>query len=206
MAKRPSTADEPATRIRRVARAYSRQTKEAAVLLGQLIRAARIDRNLSVQALAERIGVSRDLMQRIAPAGPVYQAGTLSGNPLAVAAGRAALQELSSGGAYETLERTGARLQTGIEEAGRRHGVPVRVERQGSMLGLFFTDQPIGKPFQTNPVLTRGDTVESWREREHDDLVLAMAVAAWLGEEALQGEWERATRDYEAAMTPRWRW
>jgi glutamate-1-semialdehyde 2,1-aminomutase len=85
----------------------------------------------------------RDLMQRVAPAGPVYQAGTLSGNPLAVAAGRAALNELGKGGAYETLERTGARLQEGILEAGRRHGIPVRVERKGSMLGLFFTDQPV---------------------------------------------------------------
>jgi glutamate-1-semialdehyde 2,1-aminomutase len=85
----------------------------------------------------------RDLMQRIAPAGPVYQAGTLSGNPLAVAAGQAALKELAQGGAYETLERTGARLQAGIEEVGRRHGIPVRVERKGSMLGLFFTDRPL---------------------------------------------------------------
>ncbi|HEY3568950.1 MAG TPA: glutamate-1-semialdehyde 2,1-aminomutase [Thermoanaerobaculia bacterium] len=88
----------------------------------------------------------RDLMQRIAPAGPVYQAGTLSGNPLAVAAGRAALNELGKkgdNGAYETLERTGARLQEGILEAGRRHGIPIRVERKGSMLGLFFTDQPV---------------------------------------------------------------
>jgi glutamate-1-semialdehyde 2,1-aminomutase len=85
----------------------------------------------------------RDLMQRIAPAGPVYQAGTLSGNPLAVAAGRAALNELGKAGPYEVLERTGARLQAGLLEAGRRHGIPVRVERQGSMLGLYFTDQPI---------------------------------------------------------------
>jgi glutamate-1-semialdehyde 2,1-aminomutase len=84
-----------------------------------------------------------DLMRRIAPAGPVYQAGTLSGNPLAVAAGRAALRELGAGGPYELLERTGARLQAGIEEAGRRHGIPCRVERQGSMLGLFFTSGPL---------------------------------------------------------------
>jgi glutamate-1-semialdehyde 2,1-aminomutase len=84
-----------------------------------------------------------ELMRRIAPAGPVYQAGTLSGNPLAVAAGRAALRELGSGEPYEVLERTGERLQAGIEEAGRRHGIPCRVERQGSMLGLFFTSAPI---------------------------------------------------------------
>jgi glutamate-1-semialdehyde 2,1-aminomutase len=92
----------------------------------------------------------RDLMQRIAPAGPVYQAGTLSGNPLAVAAGHAALAELSVDGGdginpcpYEQLDRIGERLQSGIEEAARRHGLPVRVQRQGSMLGLFFTDAPV---------------------------------------------------------------
>jgi glutamate-1-semialdehyde 2,1-aminomutase len=87
----------------------------------------------------------RDLMKRIAPAGPVYQAGTLSGNPLAVAAGRAALAELSrdSPSAYETLERTGAHLQAGIEEAARRHAIPVLVQRQGSMLGFFFTGRPV---------------------------------------------------------------
>jgi glutamate-1-semialdehyde 2,1-aminomutase len=87
----------------------------------------------------------RDLMQRIAPAGPVYQAGTLSGNPLAVAAGRAALAELSrdSPCPYEALERTGARLQTGIEDAARRHSIPVLVQRQGSMLGFFFTSRPV---------------------------------------------------------------
>jgi glutamate-1-semialdehyde 2,1-aminomutase len=91
-------------------------------------------------------GGRRDLMRQIAPAGPVYQAGTLSGNPLAVAAGRAALSVLSGGGTgspYEQLERTGARLEKGIAEAARRHGLPCRVERQGSMLGLFFTASPV---------------------------------------------------------------
>ncbi len=87
----------------------------------------------------------RDLMSRIAPAGPVYQAGTLSGNPLAVAAGKAALAELGRDEPcpYEALEATGARLQKGIEAAGERHGIACRVERQGSMLGLFFTAGPI---------------------------------------------------------------
>ena len=90
-------------------------------------------------------GGARELMQWIAPAGPVYQAGTLSGNPLAVAAGRAALAELAIDDPcpYEALEETGARLAEGIEEAGRRHGVACRVERAGSMLGLFFTSEPI---------------------------------------------------------------
>ena len=90
-------------------------------------------------------GGRRNLMLQIAPAGPVYQAGTLSGNPLAVAAGAAALDTLSrpEGCAYEKLESIGARIQEGFEAAGRRHGVPLTVHRQGSMLGIFFSDQPI---------------------------------------------------------------
>ena len=87
----------------------------------------------------------RDLMERIAPSGPVYQAGTLSGNPLAVAAGHAALSELSvdANCPYEVLEQTGARLQSGIEWAARRHGIPLRIQRQGSMIGIFFTADPV---------------------------------------------------------------
>ncbi|HYL05151.1 MAG TPA: glutamate-1-semialdehyde 2,1-aminomutase [Thermoanaerobaculia bacterium] len=90
-------------------------------------------------------GGRRDLMLQIAPAGPVYQAGTLSGNPLAVAAGGAALGELAAGGgdAYRRLESTGATLQAGIEEAAGRHGIACRVQRQGSMMGLFFTASPV---------------------------------------------------------------
>jgi glutamate-1-semialdehyde 2,1-aminomutase len=90
-------------------------------------------------------GGRRDLMLQIAPAGPVYQAGTLSGNPLAVAAGTAALAELAAAGgaAYDQLEATAARLQAGIEDAARHHGIPCQVQRQGSMLGLFFTAAPV---------------------------------------------------------------
>lgn len=86
-------------------------------------------------------GGRRDLMLQIAPAGPVYQAGTLSGNPLAVAAGRAALAELARDGfaAYAALEKAGARLQAGLLAAAARHGIPARVERAGSMLGLYFS-------------------------------------------------------------------
>jgi glutamate-1-semialdehyde 2,1-aminomutase len=90
-------------------------------------------------------GGRRDLMRQMAPTGPVYQAGTLSGNPLAVAAGAAALGELAARGgeAYRRLESAGAALQTGIEEAAGRHGIPCRVQRQGSMLGLFFAGSPV---------------------------------------------------------------
>ncbi len=90
-------------------------------------------------------GGRRELMNQIAPAGPVYQAGTLSGNPLAVAAGRAQLALLAADdrAAYGTLEASGAKLQAGLEASASRHGIPLTVTRQGSMLGLFFTAGPM---------------------------------------------------------------
>lgn len=89
-------------------------------------------------------GGRRELMQRIAPAGPVYQAGTLSGNPLAVAAGTAALRLLKDNpGIYDRLEATSGALEAGIRDAAECHGVPLQIQRQGSMVGLFFTDRPV---------------------------------------------------------------
>jgi len=88
-------------------------------------------------------GGSRELMAHVAPLGQVYQAGTLSGNPLAVAAGLAALRALERGDAYERLERLGARMESGIAEAARATGVPVTVNRVGSMLTAFFTEGPV---------------------------------------------------------------
>jgi len=81
-----------------------------------------------------------DLMAQMAPAGPVYQAGTLSGNPVAVAAGLAALQALRQPGVYEALEDKGAWLARELREAASRAGVPLRINRVGSMLTLFFND------------------------------------------------------------------
>ena len=89
-------------------------------------------------------GGRRELMSQIAPAGPVYQAGTLSGNPLAVAAGDAALRLLrAQPEVYGRLEATSASLETGLLEAAARHSVPLTVQRQGSMIGFFFTDQRV---------------------------------------------------------------
>ncbi len=89
-------------------------------------------------------GGRRELMQQIAPAGPVYQAGTLSGNPLAVAAGSAALGLLAGKpGVYDRLEATSATLEAGLRAAAEEHRVALRIQRQGSMIGLFFTDQPV---------------------------------------------------------------
>jgi len=90
-------------------------------------------------------GGRRDLMQQVAPAGPVYQAGTLSGNPLAVSAGLATLEILAQDDPcpYDALESAAARLQEGVETAAERHGVPLQVQRCGSMLGLFLTAEPV---------------------------------------------------------------
>jgi glutamate-1-semialdehyde 2,1-aminomutase len=87
-------------------------------------------------------GGRRDVMQRIAPLGPVYQAGTLSGNPLAVTAGLATLQALDRS-AYERLEVLGARLETGLSKALASSRVPGVVQRVGSMITLFFHDGPV---------------------------------------------------------------
>lgn len=88
-------------------------------------------------------GGKREIMQQIAPAGPIYQAGTLSGNPLAMAAGLTTLQELSKPGAYEYLEKLSARLGEGLAENARKLGIPHTLNRVGSMVCLFFTDTPV---------------------------------------------------------------
>ncbi len=81
-------------------------------------------------------------MDRIAPAGPIYQAGTLSGNPMAMAAGKATLELLGPAG-YEQLEQRSARLAQGLAEQARRAGVAVQVNRVGSMLTVFFAEGPV---------------------------------------------------------------
>ena len=88
-------------------------------------------------------GGRAEVMQMAAPLGPAYQAGTLSGNPIAVAAGLACLRELAKPGVYDALESLGAALQAGLEEAARAAGVPLAVNRVGSMLTAFFTGGPV---------------------------------------------------------------
>jgi glutamate-1-semialdehyde 2,1-aminomutase len=87
-------------------------------------------------------GGRADVMELIAPAGPVYQAGTLSGNPLAMAAGLWSIQELSPR-LYKHMARLGAQLAAGLADAARRAGVPMQVNGFGSLLTPFFTDQPV---------------------------------------------------------------
>ncbi|MBM3882221.1 MAG: glutamate-1-semialdehyde-2,1-aminomutase [Verrucomicrobia bacterium] len=101
-------------------------------------------------------GGRADLMDHLAPLGPVYQAGTLSGNPLAMAAGLAALEELRATDAYATLEARGAALEAGLREAARSAGIPVQFNRCGSMFCGYFTDRPVHH---------LGDALSSDRER-----------------------------------------
>jgi glutamate-1-semialdehyde 2,1-aminomutase len=80
-------------------------------------------------------------MERISPAGNVYQAGTLSGNPAATSAGLATLEIISERGVYETLEKRSALLEEGLRAAAEKAGVAVTVNRVGSMLTPFFVRQ-----------------------------------------------------------------
>src|SRR6266481_6397657 len=88
-------------------------------------------------------GGRAEIMDCLAPTGPVYQAGTLSGNPLAMAAGIAALEELAATDAYEKLEQLGAQLEKAMVEAARSASVPVQFNRCGSMFCLYFTAEPV---------------------------------------------------------------
>jgi glutamate-1-semialdehyde 2,1-aminomutase len=92
---------------------------------------------------AAAFGGRADVMDRLAPDGDVYQAGTLSGNPLAMAAGLATLEILRRPHTYERLEELGARLGKGLLAAAQAAGVPARLNRVGSMMTLFFTDTEV---------------------------------------------------------------
>jgi glutamate-1-semialdehyde 2,1-aminomutase len=88
-------------------------------------------------------GGRRDLMAQVAPQGAIYQAGTLSGNPLAMAAGIATLHEIAKPGFYEALELKSEKLLNGLKQVAEKAGIAVTTARVGSMLGLFFTDAPV---------------------------------------------------------------
>jgi glutamate-1-semialdehyde 2,1-aminomutase len=141
-------------------------------------------------------GGRADLMQLVAPQGPVYQAGTLSGNPLAMAAGIATLQALDDPALYDQLDRTTAALVDGLAKAAKLAAVPVQLTRVGSMLGLFFSDQPIHNYEQAlrcrtdrfaaffRTMLDQGVVLapsqyEAWFvSTEHDEAVIKRTLAA----------------------------
>jgi glutamate-1-semialdehyde 2,1-aminomutase len=88
-------------------------------------------------------GGKAEFMRKVMPAGPVFQAGTLSGNPVAMAAGIATLKELQASPPYERFEKMGSKLETGIRQAADAAGVPVQFNRIGSMWTPFFTATPV---------------------------------------------------------------
>jgi glutamate-1-semialdehyde 2,1-aminomutase len=88
-------------------------------------------------------GGRSEIMDCLAPLGPVYQAGTLSGNPIAMAAGITALETLASADAYGTLERLGAQLESGLKDAAKSAGVAVQFNRCGSMFCGYFCAEPV---------------------------------------------------------------
>jgi len=92
---------------------------------------------------AAALGGPAEIMDMLAPAGPVYQAGTLSGNPLAAAAANATLDILREKGTYEKLQAAGEQLQEGLTRAARDCGIAVTINRAGSLMSCFFTDRPV---------------------------------------------------------------
>jgi len=94
-------------------------------------------------------GGREELMNLVAPLGPMYQAGTLSGNPLAMAAGFAALSNLDQS-VYDHLESVSARLEAGMNQVFGAAGVPAQVQRVGSMVSVYFADEPVHNFDQAN--------------------------------------------------------
>jgi len=88
-------------------------------------------------------GGRREIMELVAPAGPMYQAGTLSGNPLAMTAGIETLQAIQEPGVWDRLEATGAQLLEGLTGAAKKAGIAVTASRVGTMFGLFFQAGPV---------------------------------------------------------------
>ena len=93
-------------------------------------------------------GGRADVMEHISPTGPVYQAGTLSGNPIAVAAGIATLKIVAEPGFYDRLSTTAERLTRGLEELGRSKGIAISTNQVGGMFGVFFTQEPEVRSFE----------------------------------------------------------
>lgn len=105
-------------------------------------------------------GGRKDIMEMVAPAGPMYQAGTLSGNPLAMTAGIETLKKLSQDGVYEELERKAKKLIDGIEAAAKKHGHAFSGGVAGGMFGFFFNEGPV-KTFQ-DAAKSDGDKFGKW--------------------------------------------
>lgn len=93
-------------------------------------------------------GGKREIMNQIAPTGPVYQAGTLSGNPVAMAAGLATLNQLSQPGFYQSLNEKAQQLVSGLQSAAQEAGIPFTTHQVGGMFGFFFSEEPTITSFE----------------------------------------------------------
>ena len=141
-------------------------------------------------------GGRAELMRQIAPSGPIYQAGTLSGNPVAMAAGLAMLELIQAPGFHAALEAKTNALCDGLEAAARDAGVPFTTQRVGGMFGMFFTDERVDTYAQAmacdsaafnrffHAMLRRGVYLApsafeaGFMSSAHDDAVIAQTVAA----------------------------
>jgi glutamate-1-semialdehyde 2,1-aminomutase len=117
-------------------------------------------------------GGRADIMRLVAPAGTMYQAGTLSGNPLAMAAGVATLQQLNEPGVYEQLAQAASLLSRGFETAAREQDIPLRAMSAGSMWGFFFTGEPV-----TNYATAKKAHIPSYARFFHEMLARGIYLA-----------------------------
>lgn len=138
-------------------------------------------------------GGRADLMEQLAPVGSVYQAGTLSGNPVATAAGLAVLGRLDTA-AYEALSATVADLAEGFAEAAELHGVAVEIPTVGPLIGIFFTDSPVKNYAEATSAASNGMYRKFFNEMLRRDVALAPGAYEAMFPSLAHGEHEvRAT-------------
>ena len=135
-------------------------------------------------------GGRRDIMLQIAPTGPVYQAGTLSGNPVAMAAGIANLEVLAEPWFYEQLEDKVNYLTAGLNAAAKSAGVPFLTQQVGSMFGMFFTDQ--------SQVVTFADVERCDSQRFKQFFHLMLKQGVYLAPSAFEAAFLSQAHDHEA--------
>ncbi len=147
-------------------------------------------------------GGRADIMREIAPSGGVYQAGTLSGNPLATAAGVATLSLLTGDSFYDDLETQAKLLEVGICKAAKKAGVPVQCNRVGSMMTFFFTDSPV-TDFKTASNADREMFAAFWRLMRKAGVLLAPSPfeAAFLGNAHTTHDIRKTIRAADVALT-----
>lgn len=150
-------------------------------------------------------GGKREIMRLIAPEGDVYQAGTLSGNPLATACGIATLTELQEKGFYDVLEFKAGRLHEGLADIAQRAGVPVQINRVGSMITLFFNENPV-YDFTTASASDAKHFIQFWKKMLEDGIYLPpSAYEAWFvsaahEEKSLDRTLQSAERAFKAMV------